>query len=131
MKNIKWFALILILTHNVLAHANDDIEIDGLVIAQTKTKVGKDFHRLFMTIWTGPRGIQGYNIIIKEQISARNGNAIIIEVNDRAVFSNTIQTRSQDLEDVVKRSVNVLKDHLYSLSINGPSTNPDLAESGL
>ncbi len=47
-----------------------EIEIDGLLVDDTKTKTGKDFYDLFFTNWVAPAGARNYTITIAETFSA-------------------------------------------------------------
>lgn len=56
-----------------------DIEIDGLIIDQTKSKLGRDFASNFTLSWE--TAATGYNIVIDEQADFRAGSWVSLEVN--------------------------------------------------
>ena len=44
-----------------------DLNIDGLLVDDTKTKSGKDFYDLFYQQWEAPAGAKNYTIFIIEK----------------------------------------------------------------
>ena len=64
------------------------VEIDGLVVDETLTKVGHDFYDAFYSNWVAPVGAKDYTLFIKETPPRMNRFTISIYVNDDEVFSS-------------------------------------------
>ena len=76
----------------------DDLEIDGIIIDQTITKVGRDFYDLFYSVWIAPPKAKNFTITIKEMILPGLVTQIEIFVNDNIVFKQRVQPRYEVLE---------------------------------
>ena len=94
--------------------ACDDIEISGLLINQTKTRIGHEFYQYFTNVWQKPSGIDGYNIVISEKISAQYGSVIWITVNDISVYKKLLNRRVSDIDEIAKKSANLVGKYIIS-----------------
>jgi len=80
------------------SNGTDDLEIDGIIIDQTITKVGRDFYDLFYSVWLAPPKSKNYTITIKEMVLPGLVTQIEVFVNDNVVFKQRIQPRYEILE---------------------------------
>jgi len=80
-----------------------DLEIDGLLIDETKTKSGRDFYEYFYKDWTAPVGVKNYTIYIIEKPYRLNNTIIEIKINETLVFQQFLQ------EELFKMSDNDIK----------------------
>lgn len=114
MQRLKIF---LILGLFVLSLAStiwgEEVEIGGLIIDQTQTRIGHDFYLHFVTFWLPPEGIEDYNIFIIERASPHWGNWIWIKVNMDLVYRNMLKPRSEEIEEEAKKGVAVIRGYLY------------------
>ena len=78
--------------------ANLDVEIDGIIIDQSITKVGRDFYDLFYSLWVAPRNAKNFTITIKEMVLPGLATQIVVLVNDNEVFKQKVQPRYEILE---------------------------------
>ncbi len=62
-----------------------NLEIDGLLIDETKTKSGRDFYEYFYKDWTAPIGAKNYTIYITEKPYRLNNTIIEIKIS-RSLF---------------------------------------------
>jgi hypothetical protein len=76
------------------------LEIDGLVVDQTITKLGRDFYQAFYQRWEAPEEALNFTITVQEQPLPNIGTGITVLVNDEIAF----QTRLQPREDVILAS---------------------------
>ncbi|MFA8433444.1 MAG: CsgE family curli-type amyloid fiber assembly protein [Marinifilaceae bacterium] len=74
------------------------LEIDGLIVDQTITKVGKDFYDIFYTKWEAPKVAKNFTIVIKEMPLPGIGTQVSILINDDEVFKQRIQPRYDIIE---------------------------------
>jgi len=89
------------------------LEIDGLIIDETKTKIGRDFYGFFYTMWEAPEGIVNYTIYIIEKPTGTMGSWIWIKVNDFFVYSNRHKPNREEIENGAKYGINFVQQYLF------------------
>ena len=67
------------------------LEINGLIIDKTRTKMGRDFYQLFYTAWEAPNTKTDYIITISEQPSKGRGSRVFVYVNEYLPFRAFLQ----------------------------------------
>ncbi len=77
-----------------------EMEVDGLVMDETLTKVGRDFYDMFFSIWVAPENAKNYTISIKEMVLPGLATQILVLVNDAEVFKQRVQPRYEVLEQM-------------------------------
>ena len=79
----------------------DDIEIAGIIIDATQTKIGKDFYDLFYQQWNELENVPKQSITISEKALPQLGSQISIEVEDYVTFLQNVQPRYEVIEQMV------------------------------
>lgn len=92
------------------------MEIDGLLVDETKTKAGRDFYDYFYSKWDAPQGVSNYNIIISEKPYRVNLTLLEIYVNDEMVINTVLQPRQQIIMDLAEQVAIGLGQYLMQLS---------------
>jgi len=69
------------------------LEIDGLIVDETRTKAGRDFYEIFYAQWVPPPGAQDFNILIREKPGRLRTTIVEIELNELTVFQANLQPR--------------------------------------
>lgn len=69
------------------------MEIDGMVLDETRSRIGSDFYDVFYSIWQAPEGASHYTIRILEQPAPSLGTIISVEVNSMVTFRMRLQPR--------------------------------------
>ncbi|WP_321344942.1 CsgE family curli-type amyloid fiber assembly protein [uncultured Draconibacterium sp.] len=82
-----------------------DIEIDGLLFDETKTKSGRDFYDFFYTAWEAPKGARNYFIYISEKPYRLSTTMIEIRINETLVFQSFLQPRNEIVEQLAQQAV--------------------------
>ncbi len=109
-----------------------DLEIDGLVIDETRTRVGRDFYEKFYNLWTAPFGVSDYSIFVEEQPPRGRSVAVRVKVNDKLVSFHHLQPREEMLEAAAKLAVARLNNHLQNYSqMQLDMENGDQSGSGI
>nr|WP_320119149.1 CsgE family curli-type amyloid fiber assembly protein [uncultured Marinifilum sp.] len=99
--NILKNALNKTLENNNKTESNGyDMEIDGLVMDETLSKVGRDFYDMFYSLWQAPKGAKNYTIKIKEMVLPGLATQITILVDDNEIFKQKVQPRYEVLEQM-------------------------------
>jgi curli production assembly/transport component CsgE len=81
------------------------LEIDGLIIDETKTKIGRDFYDVFFTSWQRPQEIKGYTIYIYEMAHPRFGSWIWIDVDETTIYQTVLRPRYDVIEEAAQDGV--------------------------
>lgn len=92
--------------------------IDGLVIDETVTKVGRDFYELYFRDWEPPANISGYTIFIAEKPARARATIIAISINDEPVYSATLQPRYDYLVTLAEQAQIACGNYLRHLAEN-------------
>lgn len=89
------------------------LEIDGLIVDETRTRMGSDFYDLFYTNWEAPPEARNFTIIIMEQPAPQMGTRMTLKVNDQEVAQFMLQPRYEIIEELALQSVQFLRQHLF------------------
>jgi hypothetical protein len=81
------------------------LEIDGLVVDETQTKLGRDFYDIFFGRWEAPPNAVNFTVTIREQILPNRGTRIVVQVNDGVAFQAYLQPRYDAIEEAAWRGV--------------------------
>lgn len=82
-----------------------DLEIDGLLVDDTKTKPGRDFYDQFYALWEAPLNAKNYTITIKEKPFRLTSTLINVLINDNLVYQSILQPRQNIIEGLSKQAV--------------------------
>ena len=94
----------------------DVLEIDGLIIDETRSKIARDFYDLFYKKWIAPQGAKNFSIYIREEPSRGRGAQISLTLNDQKIFKNFVPPRYDALENVVNFAIRVTRAKLKDRS---------------
>lgn len=92
-----------------------DLELDGLVFDQTRTRIGRELYELFFGDWNPPEGVSGYSILVEEQPALGRFGFIEIKVNDQVVVSANLQPGAEWMAEAAKQIVERLTDYLQNM----------------
>ncbi|WP_040575072.1 CsgE family curli-type amyloid fiber assembly protein [Pontibacter sp. BAB1700] len=95
-----------------------DLEVDGLIVDETITKIGRDFYDLFNRQWETPLGVKNFTIQIQERPTRGNGAYIVIVVNDEPVFEYILQPRYDMIEEVSVYAVAFITEYVVNNQLN-------------
>lgn len=83
-----------------------EMEIDGLVMDETRTKVGRDFYDMFFSVWIAPETAKNYVITIKEMVLPGLATQITVLVNEDEIFKQRVQPRYEVLKQMTEYANN-------------------------
>jgi curli production assembly/transport component CsgE len=110
----------------------DGLEIEGLIIDKTQSKIGKEFYELFFTQWTPPEVNFSYNILLEEKTSPGFGTQVSITINDLLIFQQLVQPRYDKIEEMVMLALQVASSHLqYYKEVQQEIESDDLKGTGI
>lgn len=111
---------------------DDEIEIDGLLVDDTKTKVGKDFYDLFYSSWEAPSGAKNYTITICEKPFRLSSTLIEVSINDTPVYQSVLQPRQEIVQELALNAVVTTQGYLVNYEeIMRQLNGADLTGSGI
>jgi len=91
------------------------LEITGLIIEETMTRIGYEFYEYFFLFWEAPEvEVKDYNILISERASPMWGSWVKVNVDETTVWSKMLRPRSEEIEDAVKQAIEATKQYLYN-----------------
>jgi curli production assembly/transport component CsgE len=79
-------------------------EIDGLVVDETQTKIGRDFFEVFYAAWERPAGAMNYTVRIQEQPSPSLGTRVVVFLDDEVLFQLQLQPRYEVVEELAQQA---------------------------
>ncbi len=88
------------------------LEIDGLVINETRTKTGRGFYDLFFTQWVAPEGAAGYTLYIHERAHPLMGVWVWIKINETVVFQSILRPQFRVIENAVQNALPQVRNFL-------------------
>ncbi|MCH7414658.1 curli production assembly/transport protein CsgE [Belliella sp. R4-6] len=89
-----------------------DLEIDGLVIDDTKTKSGRDFFDFFFRDWEAPANAKNFIIYVSEKPFRLNSTLIEIQINETLVYQSFLQPRLDVIEAMALESIGTTQMYL-------------------
>jgi curli production assembly/transport component CsgE len=95
-----------------------DLEIDGLVVDETISKIGRDFYDLFHRQWEPPPQAKNFIILIKEKPTPGNWAFVTVAVNEKDVFDYQLQPRADLVEEVANYTVTLVYEFLVNDQLN-------------
>jgi len=90
----------------------DVLEIDGLIIDETRSKIARDFYDLFYKKWIAPQGAKNFSIYIREEPSRGRGAQVSLTLNEQKIFQNFVPPRYDALENVVNFAIRITRARL-------------------
>ena len=110
-----------------------ELEIDGLVLDETRSKLARDFYEIFYQNWSSLNvSTKGQIIVIREQPAIVGFSTnLIVEVNDNQITQFNLRPGAGIIEDTAGQLVKLLENHLNNSSKNSVIDRNDLTGSGL
>ncbi len=110
----------------------DELEIDGLILDETRSKLGHDFYEYFYNAWVAPQEAKDFIITIRELPARGRVAQIAIEINDQTLVKRFLQPRSELIENLAVHLVEVAKNHLTKMeNLKQEILTEDLKGSGI
>ena len=109
-----------------------EIEIDGLLVDDTKTKTGKDFYDLFYGSWEAPTGAKNFTITISEKPFRLSSTLIVVSINETPVYQSVLQPRQDIVEGLSQDAILTTQSYLANYEeIMKQLNGDDMAGSGI
>ncbi|HYE95697.1 MAG TPA: CsgE family curli-type amyloid fiber assembly protein [Rubricoccaceae bacterium] len=79
-------------------------EIDGLVVDETITRLGRDFYDVFFRVWAAPQGATNFTVTVQEQPLPNIGTLVTVRANDEITFQTRLQPRADVIEAAAQQA---------------------------
>ncbi len=110
----------------------NDIEIEGLIVDQTQTKLGHDFYDIFYKNWQPPQNSGNFTIIIDEKPLPQLGTQVTIKINDTDVFQQILQPRYDIIERLANYGVELSMNYVLNYQqIQRQLSGNDMSGTGI
>lgn len=95
------------------------MEIDGLVVDETQTRLGRDFYAQFHAGWEPPEGAVNFTVVVQEQPLPNIGTRILVRVNDEIAYQTQLQPREEMIEFAARQGLFFTHRFVQGLSARG------------
>ncbi len=110
----------------------DALEIEGLIIDDTRSKSGRDFYDQFYGKWVAPVGVTDFTITIRELPARGRAARVAIDVNGNTIIQRMLQPRQDVIELLAEQTVNAVKGYLQkNENLKKDMENGDQSGSGI
>ena len=110
----------------------DVLEIDGLILDETRSKIARDFYDIFYKKWVAPKNASNFTILIKELPSRGRGAQIVILINDNELFQRFIPPQLETIEQVANYAIRRVRNQLQQkVDVQNAIVNPDANGNGI
>ncbi|MDZ7691762.1 MAG: CsgE family curli-type amyloid fiber assembly protein [Balneolaceae bacterium] len=92
--------------------------LGGMVLDETRTKMGRDFYSIFYKYWETPEQAKNFTITISEQPVPSRGTMVNIEINDQLVFRNRLEPRYHKTKKKARQAVSICQKKILRLAGN-------------
>jgi curli production assembly/transport component CsgE len=120
--------MVLAMLMTSFSHANNEVEIGGLLLDNTKSRLGHDFYHEFSQLWRDIPNTQGVNVQIIEQMVPRAGTVLSLKLNGRAIYVTHFGRRQTPVKEKVEQAILILIDAMRKSQYRQES--PDMAGDG-
>jgi curli production assembly/transport component CsgE len=123
----RTFGLLVLLALPGLAGAAGHESITGIVVNQTVTVAGQEFHAAFAAIWADKPEISGYAMAIRERPSARRGTTVEVEHDYRVVFRATLPPARAQIRPLAEQAAEAVYEIAVAAQLQLLVRDDDLA----
>jgi curli production assembly/transport component CsgE len=89
----------------------------GVVADQTITVAGHEFYRNFCMFWHDKPMNELFAIAIRERLSARRGNQVVVEYAGRVVFQGALPPARADVRPISQQAVDIAYDTVANAEV--------------
>ncbi len=90
-----------------LGQAEGEAELSGLIIDNTITRFGHDFHRYLSFQLQDASALEG-DLVVRERPSARWGSLVWVEYGQRTVYRRFLQPNVAEIEDIATQAAQLI-----------------------
>lgn len=103
-----------------------DDGVNGIIVDQTITVIGRDFYQTFSSAWRDIKGSSDINITINERPSARTGSLITITAGREIIFKRFLPPARANIVSAVNQAIKTASKNIKQNKLDKLFRNPDL-----
>ena len=103
-----------------------DDGINGLVVDQTITVIGRSFYQAFSDAWRDVKDSNDVNVTVNERPSARTGSLVTIEVDRKVVFRRFLPPARANIVSAANQAIAAAARNAKKNKLDKLFRNPDL-----
>lgn len=100
--------------------SDNGLEFGGLIINETRSKLGKDFFNIFYQFWEAPEGAPNFLLTVSERPIPGMGALVSINLDNQPIYRSKLQPRNAVIEQQARKAVAVshqaLRQHMQTTS---------------
>ena len=108
---------------NVEEQGYQGLGLGGLILDETRSKMGSNFYSVFYKQWQDPEKVQNFTITVSEQPVRSRGTMVQVKIDNQLVFRSRLEPRYYKTEQAAKRAVRICQRRLKRIA----TTNNELA----
>ena len=108
-----------------------EFEIGGIIVDNTRTRMGRDFYDLFYSGWEDPKGVGDFIIRIEEFPGRFRSTRLVVWLDDDKLVETNLQSSYDYLESLSGYTINRLQSQLRKRRQNQQNLNEDLRDTGI
>jgi len=94
----------------------EGLGLGGLILDETRSKMGSNFYSVFYKHWEDPKDVQNFTITVSEQPMPSRGTLVQVEIDNQLVFKNRLEPRYYKTEQAAKRAVKICQRRLQRIA---------------
>jgi hypothetical protein len=105
---------------------DSNLEFDVIVINETRTPFGREFHIKFLEYWKAPQGANGFWITIREILTPGRYTIVSVNLNNKEIFQRYLIPKQKDIEELAYGTAEYLTLLLQNGNYDGSLSNDEL-----
>jgi curli production assembly/transport component CsgE len=105
--------------------------IDSILVNQTVTVAGQEFHAAFASLWSDKPSLPGYALAIRERPSARRGTTVEVEHGNQTVFRAYLPPSRAQIRALAEQAVAIVYEDAVAAQVQHLLRDDDLASDEL
>jgi curli production assembly/transport component CsgE len=101
--------------------------IAGILVNQTVTVAGQEFHAAFAALWADKPEIPAYGLAIRERPSARRGTTVEVEHANQIVFRAYLPPARAQIRPLAEQAVEMVYENAVAAQVQLLLRDDDLA----
>lgn len=103
---------------NQNAQSNDGVILKGVVVEDTKTKPGRDFYKMFYSLYSS-NNINGKKIVtVKEVLAIGTNTKIKIIIDNQSIFEFFVRPRNEYLKQMSEQAIRRVYKYFIRLNLD-------------
>ncbi len=105
-----------------------EVELQGLLINQTRTFAGQVFYTAFTESWQALDTDSRYTLVISERPSARSGSQITVKYGEQIMYQQTLHFNANKAQRAGQLAPAQVFEQVMNYEVAEVFSNPDMAK---